>query len=84
MLSKRTTTFRFFLEGERKRSITPGDARTFANSTFDSVLFCPVVVLCVFSLRYTIGESRMEPAPAFIFRQLTPRDAPPSVGLTHS
>ena len=47
--------------------------------------------LCVFSLRYTVGESGMGPAPVFIlfsfyfiFRQLTPRDASPCVCLPHS
>ena len=54
----------------------------------DLVLFALLLLfLCVFFLRYTVGESGMGSAPVFIlffilfFRQLTPRDAPPCVCL---
>ena len=84
-------------------SIAPDDARTFANPTCSAsarlvnfpvitcaILFCFALLLlflCVFSLRYTVGEPGMGPAPVstlfFIlyFLQLTPRGAPLCVYL---
>ena len=62
--------------GERKHSITPGDARTFTNPTCGasaglvnlySSYVCNFVALFlfVFFLRYTVGGSGMGPAPVF-------------------
>ena len=56
----------------------------------DFVLFCLVSVVSMYflpAIQYTKGESGMGPAPVFnlffifIYRQLTPRDAPPCVCL---
>ena len=48
------------------------------------VQFCFILLCCCFfylysSLRYTKGESGMEPATVFIFGQLTPHDASLSI-----
>ena len=69
--------------GERKHSIAPGDARTFANPTCSAsarlvnftVITCAILFvfallllfLCVFFPRYTVGEPGMGLAPVFIF-----------------